>query len=359
MIDSIITAINQSVALLLQYKPYLLYVSSFFLGGAGAWFISRTPLRLQLMDFPNERSSHIIPIPKGGGFGILMVVILTGLSLKLPTMFLFPVIIVALISFYGDFFQISVRLRLLVQFGMALVFVFPLLPGIANYYMSSRPVIFPVLVFLIPPFTIAYLAGSANFFNFMDGINGIAGICGAIAFGLLGAFGFIYSTNSSGQSLAIFSICIALACIGFLPFNMPKARVFLGDVGSILLGFVFAGMVVTYSGNYFDLLCLSSFLFPFYADEFTTMMIRLKDGQNLITPHRRHLYQILANEYGIAHWKVSVGYGFAQLLIGISIFKIRPKGTLLLLSFLTVYFIIFTVVTTLVRINVKQKAVQH
>ena len=359
MIDSLPATINQFFELLLQYKASLLYVSSLFIGGAGAWFISRTPIRLQLMDFPSKRSSHVVPVPKGGGLGILIVAILAGLSLKLPTMFLFPVIIVSIISFYGDFFQLSVRFRLLVQFAMAIMFIFPLLPGIANYYMLSRPVIFPALALLIPPATIVYFVGSTNFFNFMDGIDGIAGICGTISFGLLGAFGFTYSTNPFGQSLAIFSICIALACIGFIPFNMPKARVFLGDVGSILLGFVFAGIVLTYSRNYFDLLCLSSFLFPFYADELTTMIIRMKDGENLVTPHRRHLYQILANEYGIAHWKVSVGYGLAQLLIGISVFKLRPKGALMLLFFLTLYFIIFTVVTTVVRINVKQKAVQH
>ena len=90
----------------------------------------------------------------------------------------------------------------------------------------------------------------------------------------------------------------------------------MGDTGSILLGFVFASMVTWLSDSLVNFLCLVSFLFLFYADEITSSIIRLKDGENLWTPHRRHLYQILANEYGVAHWKVSLGYGLAQLFVG-------------------------------------------
>jgi Fuc2NAc and GlcNAc transferase len=117
----------------------------------------------------------------------------------------------------------------------------------------------------------------------MDGINGIAGITGIVAFGLLA-----YYASFSGLKapLDILAICILLACAGFLPFNMPRARVFMGDVGSILLGFVFAGMVVYLSKSVMDFICLSAFLFPFYADELTTMIVRLKNGENLTKPRR-------------------------------------------------------------------------
>ena len=143
----------------------------------------------------------------------------------------------------------------------------------------------------------------------MDGINGIAGITGIVGFGLLAFSAFLSGSDSSFVTLAI---CMSLSCLGFLPFNMPRARVFMGDVGSILLGFVFAGMVIWLSRNLLDFICLSAFLFPFYADEFTTMAVRIRDGENLTHPHRRHLYQLLTNEKGISHWKISVGYGLAQ-----------------------------------------------
>ena len=75
----------------------------------------------------------------------------------------------------------------------------------------------------------------------------------------------------------------------------------MGDVGSILLGFVFAAMVVVLSKSFLDFVCLWSFIFPFYADELSTMAVRIKDGENLLRPHRRHLNQLLANEKGIAY----------------------------------------------------------
>ncbi len=130
---------------------------------------------------------------------------------------------------------------------------------------------------------------------------------------------------------------------------VPKARVFMGDVGSILLGFVFAGMVVYISKIFLEFVCLAGFLFPFYADELTTMMIRIRDGEKLSKPHRRHLYQLLANEYQIPHWKVSVGYGFAQLLIGISILLIKDIGYMAVISALVFYFGFFMMVSFFVR----------
>ena len=150
----------------------------------------------------------------------------------------------------------------------------------------------------------------------MDGINGIAGITGVVGFGLLA---FSATLSAVSPSFVTLAICMALSCLGFLPFNIPKARVFIGDVGSILLGFVFAGMVAWLSKSLLDFFCLASFLFPFYADELTTMGVRLKDGEKLFNPHRKHLYQLLANELKIAHWKVAVGYGILQLVVGLSV----------------------------------------
>jgi len=94
----------------------------------------------------------------------------------------------------------------------------------------------------------------------MDGINGIAGITGVVAFGLIALFGVVSGAHGS---LIFLSFCMGLACLGFLPFNMPKARVFMGDVGSVLLGFVFAGLVLGLSRSFIDFVVLCAFLFPF------------------------------------------------------------------------------------------------
>jgi len=196
---------------------------------------------------------------------------------------------------------------------------------------------------------------------------------------------------------------MGLACMVFLPFNMPKARVFMGDVGSVLLGFVFAGLVVGLSYSLNDFMVLCAFLFPFYADELITLYVRLRDDSlregmsscgtdeslrdlddclkarddsrcewdekdvsrkgakarrnkdrkrtvdMLMQPHRGHVYQLLANEMGIDHWKVSVGYGALQLVVGIGALTLRGYGDLVVVAFLGCCFVGFWVISFFVR----------
>ena len=98
---------------------------------------------------------------------------------------------------------------------------------------------------------------------FMDGINGIAAITGLLGFGLLGWFA---AAGVADTRIIALCVCLSLSCLGFLPFNFHKARVFMGDVGSVLLVFLFAGLVVWVSRGFLDFVCATSFLFPFYAD---------------------------------------------------------------------------------------------
>jgi Fuc2NAc and GlcNAc transferase len=303
-------------------EKFVLYTTCLILGGAGAWIIGKFAPQLGLVDCPNERSSHAVPTPKGGGIGIGAAFVLSSLVLKIPIVFWLPATILALISFYGDRFAISPKFRLPIQFIAALILV-------QLSAFSLQPSAFSLF------FLAVFIVGTANFYNFMDGINGLAGITGVVAFGLLALFSWL---SGSAPSFLILAICISLSCLGFLPFNMPKAKVFMGDVGSILLGFVFAAMVVYLSKSLLDFICLSAFLFPFYADELTTIYTRLRGGENLTRPHRRHLYQVLANERGVPHWKVSGGYGLLQLLIGISVLLVRPFGSIMILAFLALCF---------------------
>jgi Fuc2NAc and GlcNAc transferase len=197
-----------------------------------------------------------------------------------------------------------------------------------------------------------FIVGTANYYNFMDGINGIASITGAIGFGLLSFYSYSFIEN---PTMAILSLCLSLCCLGFLPFNFPRARVFMGDVGSILLGFIFAAIVISLSQNIIDFICLSSFLFPFYADEFTTELKRLMDGEKIWLPHRKHFYQLLANEYAIPHWKISVGYGIVQLIMGVSILYFIDSGLLAVLSIFLICFLAFTLVSGFMRKRLIQK----
>ena len=301
------------------------YLISLILGGTGAWIINRWGYVFGLVDRPNDRSSHDSPTAKDGGIGILAAFIFASMVLKIAFTFWVPAAFLALLSLWGDKFDLSPKIRLPLQFIAAAIFI-----QLSVFSFQSSALLF---IFLV-----VFIVATANGYNFMDGINGIASITGIVGFGLLAAFNVLSGGDSS---LSVLSICIALSCLGFLPFNIPKAKVFMGDVGSILLGFVFAGIVVMLSKSFLDFVCFVGFLFPFYADEFVTMVKRIKEGENLFKAHRRHFYQLLVNEMGIAHWKVSIGYGFLQLIVGLSILFIRPFGILPVFALLFVFFIAF------------------
>ena len=112
------------------------------------------------------------------------------------------------------------------------------------------------------------------------------------------------------------SMILAAGCTGFLPLNFPKAKVFMGDVGSIFLGFVFASFVVKMSVTINIFLCMIMFLCTFYADAVITLYYRWKRGENLMQAHRSHLYQYLSNELKLPHWKVTLLYAVVQLCFG-------------------------------------------
>jgi len=318
----------------------ILYLISLILGGAGGWTITRWGISLSLMDHPNKRSSHNQPTPKGGGIGILAAFLFCSLYTKISYWFWAPVAAASVLGLYADRFEISPQPRLIIQIIVAVIIII----GIGRLDPGKTNDILLIIFFTF------YIVGTGNFYNFMDGINGIAGITGIVGFGMIAFYACRHGTEPSWIILAI---GISIACLGFLPFNMPRARVFMGDTGSILLGFVFAGMVVYLSKNFLDFICLCGFLLPFYADELTTMIIRIRDGERLSQPHRRHLYQLLANEYGIQHWRISFGYGFFQLLVGISVLWLKSAGSAVVLSALMLYFSGFVILSFVLRNKVE------
>lgn len=309
-----------------------LYGICIILGGAGAWIVGHYAGSIGLIAQPNSRSSHDEPLPNGGGMGILAAFLVSSIVLKISLTFWIPAALLSLLSFLGDRIEVSFKIRLLVQFAAALILLS------VCFSSDQFPVLNIYLTILLILVCAVYIVGTANFYNFMDGIDGISGITGIVGFGLIALH-----THISGNigTFTFLSICISLACLGFLPFNMPQAKVFMGDVGAVLLGFVFSGMVVLLSRDLLDFICLAAFLFPFYADELTTMVVRIKDHDRLTEAHRKHFYQLLANEKCIDHWKISTGYGIAQLIIGLTILALKPFGIIPVLLGLALFFSAF------------------
>jgi len=316
-----------------------LWLASLVLGGFGAWLIGHYGNKLGLTDEPNERSSHKEPTPKGGGIGILAAFLFASIAIGIPILFWLPGVILGVLSFLGDKLDFSAKVRLLSQFAAAVV----VLVGTGSLRLSTMD---QVILFI--PMAI-FIVGTANIYNFMDGINGIAVITGIVGFGLIAFYNFV--SNGDG-AFTVLSMCLLMSCLGFLPFNVPRARVFMGDVGSVLLGFGFAGVVIALSQDLLDFICLASLLFPFYADELNTMTVRIRNGENLLHAHRRHIYQLLANEKKIPHWKVSVGYGLLQGVVGMSVLWVKPLGLTPVIVLLAVWFTGFFIFGSFVRRSV-------
>lgn len=310
-----------------------LYISSTIIGAFGAWFVARFAVGMGLLDHPGDRSSHSVPTPKGGGIGILAAFVLVSVHISLPLFFWVTVVFIALIGFLADIYDLSPNARLLFQFASG---------GIVSAgALSSQLSHLNGLLIVLAVLSVIYIVGTANFYNFMDGIDGIATVTGIIGFGLLANYGI---KSGGDPKLITISFCIVFACVGFLPFNIPKAKVFMGDVGSILLGFVFACMVISFTHSFSDFIILTCFMFPFYIDELLTMLERIVDKQGLSIPHRRHFYQVLVNEGRIEHWKVSIGYGISQLTVGLIIWVLISHnlfiGILGVFTFIILFFIV-------------------
>ncbi|MCP4161901.1 MAG: UDP-N-acetylmuramyl pentapeptide phosphotransferase [Deltaproteobacteria bacterium] len=309
----------------------------------GSFLISRYGIKLGLADIPSNRSSHIEVVPKGGGIGILLSFLFASIILNIEFKFLCSVFFISILSFYGDKLEISPLFRLIVHLLGSLLIIYNI-----NFHDNF------ILNLLIIFISVVFIAGTANFYNFMDGINGIAALTGVICFSFVALY---IHLNGTHYFFKILSICLAFGCLGFLPFNLPKAKVFMGDVGSMLLGICFGSFVIILSNSMVDFLCLISFLFPFYADELLTMLIRIKDGESLSRPHRRHLYQLFVNELKFEHYKITILYGLIQIIISTVFIFFKDYGLLTLfllhLFFLGIFSFLFIKVRNKVqRLNI-------
>jgi len=319
----------------MDYSVYL--PLSLMLGAFGAWSVIRVAGGYGLIDHPGHRSSHIRPTPKGGGVGILLAFAAISLLVDIPASLWIPVVLVSLVGLLGDRIDLSMTGRFALQFVCALVAIF------GQDFQLDQLVPDSPLWGLIG---VVFVVGTANTFNFMDGINGMAGITAILAFGLLTIYGL---TMATPQPYIVLNLSIVFACIGFLPFNLPQAKVFMGDTGSVMLGFLFAIMVWKTDPTLLGVLTGATFLFLVYADTISTIAIRYVQGDDILVPHRRHLYQVAVNEIGLPHWLVATAYGGVQLLIGLLALVLHGGGVVAVVCGLIVLGSIFVLTSVVVR----------
>lgn len=275
--------------------------------------------RFNIIDKPNERSSHSSIVLRGGGviFSLAMVAWAVMMIVQgewsvvveyLP--FLVGLLLVAGVSFWDDVKSLPDSVRLVVQFGaMALMFWSM---GIMHWNMW-----WIVLVALV------VCVGATNVINFMDGINGItAGYALAVLVPLLllnGSIGFIAESYLVVAILGVLVFCI----FNFRP--KGKAKCFAGDVGSIAIAFImlFAiGRLVVMTQDVTYLI----FLLVYGVDGCFTICHRILLHENLGEAHRKHAYQLMANELKIGHVKVSLLYMAMQLLVSLGFIYLCPSS---------------------------------
>ena len=319
----------------------LMVIGSTLFSLSGAWIVARGGRRFGLVDIPTERSSHQRATPKGGGIGIAAGVLFSAVLAGAPFWAWAPAIGISLLGLAADRFEIRPSLRLLVEFLLSGFWVSLIGTSLGG---GSNPLGLIVLA--------VFIVGTTNFFNFMDGIDGIAALTGVVGFALLA-----FSTASGGADpfYTWLAIGTTMACAGFLPLNLPAARVFMGDAGSLLLGFLFATIAIGSTDSPMKMIVQAACLFPFYLDELSTMVLRWRDGQSLTRPHRRHLYQLLANERGLAHWKVSAGYAMVQLVVGIGALGLIEFAPVAVLPFLAVCTVGFLWATARIRRTIRDR----
>jgi UDP-GlcNAc:undecaprenyl-phosphate/decaprenyl-phosphate GlcNAc-1-phosphate transferase len=271
------------------------------LGFAGAEAMARGRF---LVDKPNERSSHKVPTPRGGGVGLVAGALLGAAWIASPAPELLGLAAGALIAGLAGLLDDRKAQEPLVKFGAQFLAAFVAMAAGLTFERVALPGFGTVeLGWAGSLITLLWFVGLTNAYNFMDGLDALAGATGAVAAIFLG-----FALLLIGQApVAMLAFVLAAACLGFLAVNRPPARVFMGDVGSQFLGFAFAGIGVLAakaepSGLAFWLVPLA--LMHFLFDTVFTAARRALAGENVLAAHRTHLYQRL-NQAGFSHGRVA------------------------------------------------------
>ncbi|WAH66361.1 MraY family glycosyltransferase [Xanthomonas hortorum] len=247
----------------------------------GTWLLRRYALHRRLLDQPGERRSHVIATPRGGGMAIVAAILLGCIAATVfwptarPVIGWFAVwlVLVAGVGWWDDHRPLSARLRFAIHLMASASLGVLVSHSTGNVWDGVLSAVASVVLI--------------NVWNFMDGINGLASSQAALA---ALAFAFVLPGAWAWAGLAV-----AASCLGFLPFNFPRARIFLGDGGSGALGYVLAALLALTVATgqvswWIGWLPLTAFL----VDAGFTLLSRMLAGQRWWEPHAQHVYQRLA-----------------------------------------------------------------
>ena len=264
------------------------FLVSFTVTMTAAPLVLRVLLRRGVLDVPNHRSSHRTPVPRGGGvaclFGVLAgLLVASTLDHDVYWLAMSGAVFLAFVGFLDDRSSIAAAPRLGAQLAAG-----ALIGGTVGggWWILAGMICIPVAV---------------NVVNFMDGINGITGL-NVAAWGFVAmAVGYVHGE----PSLVVIGAVTAGSTAAFLPWNAPIARLFLGDVGSYLLGAMVGIGIMIGAHQTSSLVVLLAPLSVYLADAGTVLLRRALRGEPLMIAHRQHVYQRLVSEAGMSHSTVA------------------------------------------------------
>lgn len=270
-------------------------ISAFFL----TWVLRRYALARSLMDVPNSRSSHTVPTPRGGGLAIVL-----GFLCVLPLLYAYDAVdyallvalmgacaLVAIIGFLDDHGHIPARWRLLGHFGAA-IWALAWLGGVGQVSIFSYSVDAGIIGCVIACF---YLVWMLNLYNFMDGIDGLASVQAiTVCLGVSVLYGV-------GGHLTLYwaPLFLAFAVAGFICWNFPPAKIFMGDAGSGFLGIALGVLSIRSTWVTPDFIWVWLIMMGvFIVDATFTLLRRLLRGEKVYEAHRSHAYQYASRAFG-------------------------------------------------------------
>lgn len=277
------------------------------------WMLSTKAVPLA-MDQPNERSLHVAPVPRTGGLA-LMSGALAGWALLWPAAWLVPALIsvglLMTISLLDDVMGLPARWRFLVHFVAAAIFLLLTpLPSLSGLWLV--------------PIALA-IVWMTNLYNFMDGSDGLAGGMAVFGFGSYALAAWL----AGDHEMAVTSLSVVMAALAFLRFNFHPAKIFMGDAGSIPLGFLSAALgLLGWQRELWPLWFPLMVFSPFVVDASATLASRLLRGEKVWQAHREHYYQRLV-QMGWGHRRTALAEYGVMLAVGVgSVWMLQHSATL-------------------------------
>ncbi len=284
----------------MTFAPLLgVLISSFIIT---AW-VRRTALRQQLLDIPNERSSHTRPTPRGGGIGFVVAFLalvallfaLGDLPLNHAAALIIGGALIAIVGYVDDRRSLSAQARLVMQIIAGVIGV-ALIGGMPPLDLGFARIEWGIVGHVIGVIGVVWLI---NLYNFMDGIDGIAAGEAVIVAGAVGVFYLVApALTSAANTIPLLIFGLAAACLGFLVWNWSPARIFMGDVGSGFLGYVL-GLLALLTAHLTPLMLWIwlILLAVFVVDTLLTLINRVRRGETWHQAHRSHAYQHATMRY--------------------------------------------------------------